>query len=397
MVGSMVKNMQPQLVRAMLAALGLAAGAGVLAIFLPGADLLLRICGTGVVTAVAIALAMRETQHLERQATSRATLLPLAGVVAAYITAASGIWVTLVSTTVGWSLLLSAIVFLFSGSLLGAVVRQMALPVWAWAARFAAAVTCVATAGFLIGAWGPMYGSSEIAFKSASSGGIVLLAGIIASSCLVGLGVDRWHWRLIGFAGAVTAGGIALGSLWLEDNLAMRPMIECSIIAVCIAHANLTLRIVLAANLRWLIQAAVGASTLAGVCLSIINLSIGFEDFALTGLGILGQCAVAAMIVGGCSTMAALVLQRAAGRRQLNPVAPEPSTYKAVLLECPRCQTMQRAPVGTSGCTGCGLLLLVRVATPVCQVCNYSTLDLKSATCPECGAALNQPGSLLIE
>ena len=397
MVGSMAKNMQPQLVRAMLAALALAAGAGVLAIFLPGADLLLRICGTGVMTAVAIALAMRETLHMERQAASRATLLPLAGVVAGYICAVLGIWVTLVSTSVGWSLTLSAIVFVFSGSLLGAVVRQMALPVWAWAARFAAAVTCVATAEFLIGAWGPMYGSSEIAFKSATSGGIVLLAGITASACLVGLGVDRWHWRLIGYAGAVIAGVLALCSLWVEDTIGLRPMIECSIIAVCIAHANLTLRIVLAANRRWLIRAAVGASTLAGLCLSIINLSIGFEDFAMTGLGLFGQCAVAAMIVGGCSTMAALVVQRATGRRQLNPVAAEPSTYKTVLLECPRCQTLQRAPVGTSGCTGCGLLLHVRISTPVCQACNYSTLDLKSPTCPECGASLNQPGALLVE
>jgi hypothetical protein len=228
MVGSMAKNMQPQLVRAMLAALGLAAGAGVLAIFLPAADLLLRICGTGVVTAVAIAVAMGETKHVERKAGSRSTLLPLVGVVAGYVCAVFGIWFTLVNAKVGFSLTFSAVVFAISGSLLGAVVRQMAWPVSAWAARFAAAVMCVAAAEFLIGAWGPVYGSSEIAFKSVASGGIVLLAGIIASACLVGLGVDRWHWRLIGYAGAVIAGVLALCSLWVEDTIGLRTMIECS-------------------------------------------------------------------------------------------------------------------------------------------------------------------------
>jgi hypothetical protein len=390
-------TMQARLVRAMLLALAIAAGAGVLAVFLPGTELFVRVGATCVVTAVAIGFSIRNVASMGagRQAPTIGSYAGLVGVVIGYICAVLGIWATWLNDNIGWSLLLSAPVPTILGSLLGAMQPLRGRAVAALAAKVGSGMAIAAAMAFLVAAWGPTYSSSDIAIQATLTGVILTVWAIAAACCLLGVGVDRHHWRLIGFAAAAVAGMLLITSTWTEKAVQPSLVLQCIIIAVFCSHANLIIRAVLPAAWVGLSRTALGSAALAAACASYLNLSTPFETMDQLGWSGIMQVLSACVIVSGCSSLAIVVLQRVRARNDGTPVVPIPSTFTSVRLDCPRCSTTQDAPVGTSGCINCGLLLQIGISIPQCKACGYNTLDLKSATCPECGAVLNAPGSLL--
>lgn len=389
--------MKARLVRAMLLALAVAAGAGVLSVFLPGTELFMRVGATCVVTAVAIGFSIRNVASMDaaRQTPTPAASMGLLGVVAGYVLAVLGIWTTWLHDTIGWSLLLSSPVPAVLGSLLGALQPLRDRAVAARAAQVGSVMAVAAALAYLVAAWGPTYSDAEFAFKAAATGGVLTVWGIAAVCCLLGVGVDRHHWRLIGLVASGAAGLLLIASTWIEKAVQPTLALQCIIIAVICSHANLLVRAVLPAAWVGLSRTAMGSAMLAAACASFLNLSTPFESLDQLGWSGLMQVLSASVIVSGCASLAIIVLQRARTRSDEAPVVPAASTYTAVRLECPRCSTRQEAPVGTSGCINCGLLLQIGVSVPQCKACGYNTLDLKSAVCPECGASLNTPGSLL--
>ena len=53
----------------------------------------------------------------------------------------------------------------------------------------------------------------------------------------------------------------------------------------------------------------------------------------------------------------------------------------------------QLVPVGGGRCTGCNLVIHVRIEEPRCAACGYSLLMLKADKCPECGAPVEISGA----
>jgi hypothetical protein len=390
-------TMQARLVRAMLAALAIAACAGVLAVFIPGSELFARVGATCVVTAVVIGLSLHGVARLDRRNPPRSVLVSLGGIVAAYICAVLGIWVTWLNNGIGWSLVLSAPVFLIFGAMLGAAISLKDRKVSEVASRVSTFMLIASGAAFLVAAWGPAYSSSsfsgtfDIAMHAAGTGWVILLWAIATGCCLLGVGVDRHHWRLIGLACAAAAGILTIATIWNDQPLWPRLAMQCGIIAVLLSHANLMIRCVLPASWKPIIHVAIAATALAACVASYLALTIAYEQVEW---GLPGQVLAASVILSGCATLGAVILQRV-NSKSSNPVVETPSRFTSIKLECPRCATAQTAPIGSSGCIHCGLLLNIQISTPCCAGCGYVTLDLKSQTCPECGATLNAPGSLL--
>ncbi|MCH7808049.1 MAG: hypothetical protein IIB60_02385, partial [Planctomycetes bacterium] len=80
------------LLRAMLWSLGLSAVTGVLAVLFQGGDLVWRVVGTGVTTAIACGLMLRASTLVDREESRPAGLLGMGVVIAEFLMALLLIW-----------------------------------------------------------------------------------------------------------------------------------------------------------------------------------------------------------------------------------------------------------------------------------------------------------------
>jgi hypothetical protein len=92
----------------------------------------------------------------------------------------------------------------------------------------------------------------------------------------------------------------------------------------------------------------------------------------------------AAAIIGGCGSLALLVLAKLNRRVDLQPEALD---LKEMTIICPVCRKKQTVPLGDSACAGCGLKFQISVQEPRCPSCDYLLLMIQSDRCPECGAS----------
>ena len=76
----------------------------------------------------------------------------------------------------------------------------------------------------------------------------------------------------------------------------------------------------------------------------------------------LGRLAGATAIIGGCGTLALLVLARI--NQRVVPVAVSLADLREVILTCPRCRSRQTIALGSGKCGTCGLVIQVRVQEP---------------------------------
>ncbi len=218
-------------------------------------------------------------------------------------------------------------------------------------------------------------------------GNSLAFMGLLATTSLVGLGTDRWHWRWIGFCCAGAALALLISNInqqivyesWQEPQL-----LWLIAVAAIASHANIVLRTPTGDGQRWVAYATIAAFA-AAAGLTVYD----FPQHAQMAAGaIIDRLARATGILAGCGTVALAIITR------LNQKSPSAVTKdigsKEVTVICPMCQRKQTTVNGRLICEGCRLQIAVKLEEPRCAKCGYSLLMLKADRCPECGATIGQ-------
>ena len=379
-------DMQRRLLRIMLGMLALAAAAGVLAVFISG-DVMARVAGTAVLTAVVCALAMPVSKKLDDEKQRAGGLIGLGSLVVAFILGASGIWIEVLYS--GWDisfrLALSALVVGVGGIIASMLLDRTRAGIGALAARVGLGADGLAAALFFGSIWTGvgLFPAIDISEKLGMSGLWVMLTGAPAALGLIGAGPRDRPWRWLGVLASVAALVMAGLGIWVIESKNPTSFIAVMTVAVVIGYANVVVRLALGEAGVWAKLIAIGSLAATGGCLTAMSyIGGGLEQpppdplVRVTGAG---------GIVAACSTVGILILYRL--NRRTPGTSATVSDIKAVHVVCPHCGKKREAKVGESACAECGLGLSIKVVEPRCAKCDYSLLGIKGGVCPECGLA----------
>ncbi|MBL8999770.1 MAG: hypothetical protein JNK25_01380 [Phycisphaerae bacterium] len=384
-------TIQRALLRSMLWTLGFAALAGVLLVLTPQRHLTGRLFLTGLWSAASIGIAMSVARFLVVEKGGASGLIGLGVVVVSFVTGLMAIWIGLVWPGHDWRLGLTALVLLGSGLVAAGMFRLAAAEWGRFAGRFGASMCAVVFLLVTLAIWGDRIGFGNETLEIGMTASLLTWLSIVAIACLIG-GRDQplgLAVRALGLLCTLAALIIGLNNVWSDIKSLSTTFTQCVIIACVAGFSNLVIRFPLPSSQRWLACGAAVSGLLTGVSVSALLHVSGFEW--VTPSDTLVRLSAGLGIITACATLALVVLYRM--NRRVGAAAGTPAIgIGSVLLTCPRCRTRQDAPIGTSGCRGCGLLISVSVAEPRCEACGYITLDLRGDRCPECGAGLTPRG-----
>lgn len=367
-------NLQRTLIRVMLWMLAITAVAGVMTIF-GSARVMGRVAGTGALTAAAMIAAFPLSKFLDHDKKRLAGLVGLMGLVVAFILALLAIWIGLFLTSgdLEARLATSSITIFLASMFAAFLIPARHSTTLSIAATFTLIAESLAAALFLAAIWW------KFEHRLAETGGGLLAAAAPAALAMIAATPRERLWRWIGPLAALVAFVMSFLGTWFIPSDDPTIYIGVLCIAFVVGHANVVLHLRLPDSALWLrlIAIAAAASTAGGITFTSA-LSKGFDN---SPPDMLARFTGAAGIVTACSTIALVVLLK------LNPArnAQAITTIASASLVCPHCAKKFDARVGTSACPTCGLLVTLGVREPLCHVCQYPLLDLKSANCPECG------------
>ena len=341
------------LLRIVLWALGLAACFGAAGVIFAGHDTLWRIVGTCATTATGAFLVLATSRLLEQGRTWLPGVMAVSLIVTEYLASLGLIWNLFRSAQDPAALTM----FCLASTALPAIGFSaiMKRPDAALSARVGLFASAVVFVVLLVGTWGGRLGAVH-AERWHSVGLSLALFAILAVLCLIGSGTDRRHWRWLGVTAAATAFSISAYAI-LQDIHQTSAFFVCVVsVAAVVAHANALACCPLKPAQRWLLWGTIGAGIATG----------GFVDWArITSPWqeeMLGRLAGATAIVGGCGTLALLVLARI--RQRIVPMPATLADLREITLTCPRCRAKQTIAIGAGKCTACGLSIQVQVQEP---------------------------------
>jgi len=371
------------LLRIMLAALAIAALAGVLAVVVAAGDTLWRIVGTAITTAGAVGLLLPFSLLVDKAKWRRAGLFAMAWTIGDFLLILALIWGESlyhysspwehIAMTLGWWLLCGAAAIVF---LLSAGVPW--LRVTAWTGTALAGVVFVLLE---IGTW-IEWPREDCWFGMAGA-----LAGIgtAAVACLGNVGQrDRRWWRWVGVAVAAVGWVLAVVGIWRGTNSEVGQQMLAGFIglAAWVGLANM----VLLAPLQGMQHVVRWGTMAAGLaCAGAINLMAYCGSNPI--MEFVERAAAGSAIVTGCGVLALLVLGRMNRRVEFRPEEGS-KVMTDITVFCPRCHHKQHIMLGGGQCGACGLRIAVRVEEPRCPTCGYLLYMLTTPRCPECGTTI---------
>lgn len=361
----------------MLWTLGASALAGVLAV-LASTSIMGRVAGTSLVAAVALALAMPVSRMLESETKRAGGLVGLWAVLLGFVLSMLAMWIDLVTRS--WDLevkfavsaFITSVGGIFSGVLLGSSRVRWAT----WTVRMLLPSTVVASVCFLIAVWGE-------AEKPGETGGFLAASAAAGSVALLGLGLERRPWRWLGVVASTVALALGIAGTWFVQSDDPTLYSISMTVAVVVAYSVAMLRVPLGEARFWTLFASIGSVVSLGACICAMSLITG--GFRLPGPELLTRLMGALAITSACSTLAVVVIHRL--QRRPAGTSETVGEVREIQVVCPHCGRKILASVGESACQSCGLVLTIGVREPRCAKCDYSLLDLKGSTCPECGTA----------
>ncbi|MHC4947363.1 MAG: hypothetical protein ACYTG1_03765 [Planctomycetota bacterium] len=375
------------ILKCLLASLGLAAVAGVLAVLLPTRDVMLKVMLTGLATAGAAVLMIGLSFLLDRRTLRPAGLYGMCAAVVEFVLWLVLIWLEpwmsgRVEERVAMTAVMVGVASVMLLVYLALVARERArLAGWA-GVSFAVA----SLGGFLAAIWlpGRMWSRDEWWGTGWTFAGY----GVIVFACLVGAGPAPRHlWRWAGAFLAAIGAGTVLVALWradTHDDDLLRNICSLATSAACVVGlASLTLVPKLKDGQRWVRLGTIAAGAVTAVLINVFVIGERWADDDLVG-----RFASAAGIVTGCGSLALVVL---AALNRRGAIEPSTASDLALTIVCPICRTKQSVPPGASACTGCGLRMEIRLEEPRCPQCDYLLYRLASDHCPECGAPVGRP------
>ena len=374
-------DLQKLILRILLGSLALAAAAGVLAVLIAN-DVVLRVMGTGFLTAGAALVMLPLSKWIDRTEKRPAGLFGLAAVVIEFILVLMLIWEVhdVLPGQRDWEQLWMTV-----GAVAAASVGGILFLVTAGRrdARVAGMVGLGVTAAFfvvaLIASWAPR----QWVEQWWATAWTIAIFGALLAAALVGVGTgDRRHWRWLGVAASAVAAYLLMIETWTRkgDWETFSLFVAASLY---VAYANLILRVPLKPRQRWLLTGTLIAGGATAVLSELIV--FGLDDEITT------RSTAAVAILASCGTMALAVLARLNRRVDYEPL---PREMLHITLVCPNCRKKQSLELGGAACKSCGLRIEVRIEEPRCTECNYLLYMLTSDQCPECGAPIrNRPAS----
>jgi hypothetical protein len=338
------------LLRVVFWALGLAACFGALGIIFAGHDTLWRIVGTCAATGIGALLILAVSAQLDREMTRRPGLMLIALIVIEYLGTLGLIWSLFKSAEepVGGTmafLAATAIPAIVFSALTGRAGAEVA-------GRVGVVTSSAVFVLLLVGAWGGWL--QKVKSEHWFLIGLWLAAfGLLSVVCLIGTGTDRRHWRWLGIAAAAASFAMCAYATWwdIHDSSAMFVCVVS--VAAVVAHANAMAWCPLKQTQRWLQWGTIGAGIVTGLLVDLAKITNPWQaEF-------LGRLAGATAIIGGCGTLAVLILAKINQRSLLTPVAL--TKVRGIKLTCPRCGTKQVIAIGSGECKTCGVVIQIQI------------------------------------
>jgi hypothetical protein len=373
-----------------------AAATGVLAVLLQGGDLVWKLVGTGITTALACALMIPASLLVDRERLRWAGLLGMGALIAEFLMGLSLIWeVARVFNLWGKDVEIRVtLTMIFLGLAVGAAMTcavPVRVPRHALAAKAGLGFVAPAFVVYLAAIWQPDLFHSDGQRWWGTANALAVL-GLLTVPSLFGLSAAApWKWRWLGIAASVVACWMWLIEIWNPTGSDLGFVAYCGLLSLgaVVAHANLSLVAVRPSpGQRWVRSGTIAAAIVTALMVVLFVTKDKFPAALPIEADLLGRFMQAAGIIAACGTLALLVLERINRKADAEPGSIE---LAEVVLFCPRCRRKQSLAVGNSVCTSCGLRISIRVEEPRCANCDYLLRGLTSDRCPECGAAIASP------
>ena len=370
--------------RILFASLALAALTGLAALFVPGREIVGRLLGTAILTAVASTLLLAAVRCLERAAIRPLGMVLGICILMIYLASLGSIWSEVVfgrGPNLEEYLGLSAL--LLTACTPPALIGAACLKNPATRTGGILLLTCwiVVASCWLAIVWLSLQGVSQparIAFTlagySAPAAMLLVRGGYADLPRQIGFWLLTLGFAILGIAWLVS-------QEWYESDLQIHTVLTLTGIGGWLAINNVLFFRPLPPNWRWLGIVA-SLLTFAGLAstLTLIRMSIETPhppwalERAASGFGILGAT----------SLFAVLILQR------VNAAFFETEHRITLPTTCPRCRESIDLPQGRTRCPHCQLQFRLSFEPPHCRTCHYDLSATTEDRCPECGTPILQ-------
>ena len=376
------------LLRVMLWSLGIAAVTGVLAILTGGEEVIGRVTGTALVTAVACLLMLAAAKLVDNQSSRPAGLLAMVAILTEFLLAVVVTW----GVDSIWlpdryqeNLFFTLLCVAWAAIPAVGVMKLGANATHSVAARVGLGLCGAYLGASLVALWLPgRFWNYEELWGTAV---LLFLAMPVFVVMLLGVGVEPGrHWRWVGVVSGIAACAMGLWGIWTKPDSDETVFICVTSVPLVVALANIAVRCPLKPGQSWLRIATIAAIIVTAAIVDIaviIDPTSAFEDLFIRLGGATG-------ILASCGLLALAILGRL--NRQVDY---EPLTGRIVemSIHCPRCSKKQTIAVGAAACCDCGLRIHTRIEEPLCPGCGYLLYRLESKNCPECGTDLATNGA----
>ena len=341
------------LLRIVFWALGLAACFGAAGVIFAGHDTLWRIVGTCAATAAGAFLVLATSRQLDREATWVPGAMMISLILTEYLGALGLIWNLFRRAEEPAALTMLCLVATAIPAIgFAAIIRR---PDAALSARVGLVASSVVFGLLTVGTWSRWLGQPR-GERWQLLGLFLAIFALLAVVCLIGSGTDGRHWRWLGVAAAGTAFACSVYGIIFDIHETSTFFVCVVSVAAVVAHANAMAWCPLKPAQRWLLWGTIGAGIATGAFVDLERMTRPWQE------ELLGRLAGATAIIGGCGTLALLILARINQRRV--PAAVTVADLREVKLTCPRCRTKQTIAIGSGQCDACGLIIQLRVQAP---------------------------------
>lgn len=377
--------LQRILLRAMLWSLALGALTGVLAVLVADTQLVWRVTGTGLVTALACGILLPVSPMLDRAKSRAAGLVGMGAVIAEYLMALALVWDLPGTFWVRVEFeIFTTMILLAGGTAVAMFLMWLVHQTGSLAAgRLGVCVTGAAFAAFMVATWGrgvlPNQAWWETGWNIFACGGLATISLVTPVR-----GGRTWPW--LGVIGSALGCALWLGDIWIGAG--SDPgfvLFVLSISTACVvAHAHLAAYCPLTPGQTWLRATTVAAVIVTAGLVDL--LAIRAEAYPLPiEQDLLNRGASAGGILASCGSLALCVLARLNRKVDFEPGL---SGIGEIMLVCPRCRKKQTVGLGGAQCRFCRLRIQVSIEEPRCPRCDYLLFGLTGEICPECGQPL---------